>query len=46
MQPKTPRRLEDRIVAPIETARTTALRVHGERISGEQTAANVKSHSR
>lgn len=45
MQPKAPYRLEDRIVVAIETG-TTAVRAKGERISGEQTAANVNSHSR
>jgi hypothetical protein len=42
MQPKTPRRLEERIAAAIETGATAS----GEKISGEQTAANVNSHSR
>jgi hypothetical protein len=46
MQPKTAcRRLEDRIVAAIET-RATGLCANGEKISGEQSAANVNSRSR
>jgi len=43
MQPKTPRRLEGRIAAAIETG-AAAIRASGEKISGEQSAANANSH--